>query len=326
MTPSFLDPSAPTLLITGGTGFLGRSLARSLKSRFRVVLTGRNNEQNRLAELETGCPVIPMDVCRIESVRDGFVEARPTVVIHAAASKFVDLAERNPHECIDVNVAGSQNVGRVAMELGVSTVIGVSTDKAAPPVRNTYGMTKALMERLFCSLDGKTQTRFACVRFGNIAWSTGSVFPIWRTMLSQDGFIGTTGPEMRRFFFRVEEAVTLVTTALDHIDEVHGQVLSRVMKASLVRDILEVWVAARGGSWKVIEGRPGDRPDEDLIGELELPYTRVARYGDVDHFVIAFNTKSAAPPKTALSSANAERLSKEELLALIRYPEEVVAQ
>ncbi len=316
-------PTTQTVLITGGTGFLGRSLARALKGRFRVILTGRNNEQNRLAEIETGCTVIPMDVCRIESVRDGFVESRPTHVIHAAASKFVDLAERNPHECIDVNVAGSQNVGRVAMELGgVASVIGVSTDKAAPPVRNTYGMTKALMERLFCSLDGKTATKFACVRFGNIAWSTGSVFPIWRAMMEKDGFIGTTGPEMRRFLFPVTEAAQLVITALDHIDELHGQVLSRVMKASLVRDILEVWVGSRGGTWKVIEGRPGDRPDEDLIGELELPYTRVAQFGGVDHFVIAFNTKSAAPPATALSSANAERLTPDELLTLIRYPED----
>jgi FlaA1/EpsC-like NDP-sugar epimerase len=94
-------------------------------------------------------------------------------------------------EAIDINVIGSQHVARVAMELGVETVIGISTDKASPPVRNTYALTKALMERMFCSLNGKTATKFVCVRFGNLAWSTGSVLPIWKRMIDQSGVIGT---------------------------------------------------------------------------------------------------------------------------------------
>src|SRR5262249_33157336 len=124
-----------------------------------------------------------------------------------AATKFVDLAEKLPLECVDVNVLGSENVARVSMEYEVQTVIGISTDKATPPVRNTYGLTKALMERVFCGLDGKTKTRFLCVRYGNVAWSTGSVLPIWKKMHEETGVIGTTGPDMRRFFFTVDEAV-----------------------------------------------------------------------------------------------------------------------
>src|SRR5437773_10354304 len=129
-----------TILVTGGTGFLGKRLGMALRDKSNVVLTGRNNKQNMLAQSFAGCQVLPMDVSNIESVRDVFTEVKPDVVIHAAATKFVDLAERQPMECVDVNVVGSQNVARVAVEKGVQKVVGISTDKASPPVRNTYGL------------------------------------------------------------------------------------------------------------------------------------------------------------------------------------------
>jgi FlaA1/EpsC-like NDP-sugar epimerase len=175
-------PPGSTLLVTGGSGFVGRRLGATLGADLRVVLAARNHMQLDAAGRQTGCEIVPLDVSNIESVRDVLAEVRPDAVVHAAATKFVDIAENQPMEAVDVNVGGSQNVARACVERGVGTVIGVSTDKAAPPVRNTYGLTKALMERMFCTLDGKTDTRFACVRCGNVAWSTGSVLPIWKRM------------------------------------------------------------------------------------------------------------------------------------------------
>jgi UDP-N-acetylglucosamine 4,6-dehydratase len=311
-----------TVLITGGTGFLGKRLALAMKDEYRVVLTGRNNKQNQAAARFTGCDVLPMDVARIEAVRDTFEETRPAIVIHAAATKFVDLAERQPMECVDVNVIGSQNVARVALERNVETVVGISTDKASPPVRNTYGLSKALMERMFCSLNARNdaKTRFLCVRYGNVAWSTGSVLPIWKRMHEETGVIGTTGPDMRRFFFTVDEAVKLVMTGLVHANDLQGKVLSRRMKAALIRDILEVWVRARGGRWETIAGRPGERNDEYLIGDLELPYTRETAYDGVTHYVIAFNEKSPEPLPFGLSSGNTARLTDDEILRIIDSP------
>src|SRR3989442_1763892 len=106
----------PRLLVTGGTGFLGRRLGAAMRDQYDVLLAGRNNKQNLLASERTGCRVLPMDVSNIESVRDVFVEFKPEIVVHAAATKFVDLAERLPMECVDINVVGSQNVARVAVE------------------------------------------------------------------------------------------------------------------------------------------------------------------------------------------------------------------
>ncbi len=309
-----------TILVTGGTGFLGKRLGMALKDKHNVVLTGRNNKQNMLAQGMTDCRVLPMDVTNIESVRDVFTEVAPDIVIHAAATKFVDLAERQPMECVDVNVLGSQNVARVAVEKKIDSVIGISTDKASPPVRNTYGLSKALMERVFCSMNGKTETKFTCVRYGNVAWSTGSVLPIWKKMHEDTGVIGTTGPEMRRFFFTVDEAVKLVTTAMNNIEDLQGKVLARRMKAAQVRDILELWVNTKGGKWEKIEGRPGERIDEFLIGDLELPHTSDKTFDDVQHYIISFNQTAAEPVEVGLSSANAERLTKAEILDIINHP------
>jgi UDP-N-acetylglucosamine 4,6-dehydratase len=309
-----------TVLITGGTGFLGKRLALKLKDKYRVVLTGRNNKQNMTAKQFTGCEIAPMDIANIESVRDAFREFKPNIVIHAAATKFVDLAEKFPMECVDVNVTGSQNIARVAVETDTDIVIGISTDKAAPPVRNTYGLSKALMERIFCSMNGKSKTKFACVRYGNVAWSTGSVLTIWKKMHEEKGVIGTTGPEMRRFFFTVDDAVNLVLAALKNIDDVQGKVLSRKMKAAQVEDILRVWTKHKGGRYEKIEGRPGERDDEFLIGDLELPYTEEVEYNGIIHYIISFNDKVKKPISFGLSSANTDKLTDAEILDIINNP------
>jgi UDP-N-acetylglucosamine 4,6-dehydratase len=312
------------ILITGGTGFLGQHLGRRLREAGQeVVLTGRNNKRNSLAAKNTGCMVIAMDVCRIESVRDTVVEVQPEVVIHGAATKFVDVSEKYPMEAIDVNVVGSQNVARVAIDKGVRLVIGISTDKASPPVRNTYGLTKALMERLFCAMNGKSHTKFLCVRYGNVAWSTGSVLPIWQSMLKETGVIGTTGPEMLRFFFTIDEAVELIITALEHAEELQGKVLSRYMKAAQIEDILKIWTAQEGARYKKIAGRPGERCVEFLFGEQELPYTRAQQYNGVIHYIISFNQRVEDPVSEVLSSANAKRLTGDEIRALINNPPEI---
>jgi UDP-N-acetylglucosamine 4,6-dehydratase len=297
-----------SILITGGTGFLGKRLGRLLRDcEHHVVLGGRNNKQNLIAGQLTGLEVIPLDVTRMDSVRDAINYTKPDLIIHAAATKFVDLAEKYPLEAIDVNVLGSQNVARAAIDKGVPAVIGISTDKASPPIRNTYGLTKALMERAFAALDAQNGTRFVTVRYGNVAWSTASVLCVWRKMLREGGLIETTGPEMYRFFFTIEEAVDLVITAMQNIPELGGLTLSRPMKAAKMRRILEIWTRLAGGSYRVIAARPGDRTEEFLIGAAELNRCR---------------TTDGSLPEP-VSSRNAPQLTDEEIIALIQsVPEE----
>ena len=305
------------ILITGGSGFLGRHLAVRLSTNNKVLLGARNNANNMMAELKTGCTVVPMDITNEKSIRDVLNEFRPDTIIHAAATKYVDISEKNPFECIDVNVIGSENIARQAIECGIENVIGVSTDKAAPPVGNIYGHSKAIMERLYSALSGRTKTKFICVRFGNIAWSTGSVFPIWERMSSVDKKIGTTGPHMRRFFFTVDDAADLVITAMNHIEQYHGGILSLKMKSAQIEDILKVWSKKFSIKYEKITERPGDKLDEVLIGKIELPHVKQIDLEGRKFYYINFYNKYQNDLADEVSSANAERLNEEEMLRLI---------
>lgn len=250
------------------------------------------------------------------------LQIKPDLIVHAAATKSVGLSEREPMECVDVNVLGSQNVARVAIQAGVDRVLAVSTDKAAPPVTTTYGISKALMERMFCTLDNEVATRFALVRFGNIAWSTGSVFPLWREMQKRDGIVRTTGPHMRRFLFSVHDAVDLVETALDNFGLVAGRVLTCDMGAAQMSDILEVWTREYGGAWEKAEARHGDVVDQFLFGEEEIEFTREISIDDKKFYLIDFRDKKFGNVSHVISSENSRRLSDDEISTLICDPDQ----
>ena len=307
------------ILITGGTGYLGRNLALFYRKKYKVFLGARNNKQNFLIKKITNCEVIPLDVSNISSVNDSLNYVKPDIVIHAAATKFVDLSEKFPFECIDTNIVGSTNIARACLNKKVPTVIGVSTDKASPPIKNIYGLSKSCMERLFCSSEPYGKTKFVCVRYGNVTWSTGSVLPIWKQMLKKDGLILTTGPNMRRFFFSVDQAVSLVDQALKLKDKLNGKILSAEMKSAKMIDILKTWIKKFGGKYKVINTRKGDRLDEYLIGEDELKHTQELIIKNRKYYVIDFNKIAKKPLKKIVSSANAKRLSQSEIEKIIKF-------
>jgi FlaA1/EpsC-like NDP-sugar epimerase len=173
------------------------------------------------------------------------------------------------------------------------------------------------MEKMFCLMDGKTDTKFSCVRYGNVAWSTGSVLPVWKDMWEKNKLITTTGPEMRRFFFTVNEAVDLVIAAIDLEDHIHGKILSREMKSAQIGDILRVWVSKWGGKYESGVPRPGDRLDEYLINESEIPFCEEILINNIKHYIISPNEKSTNPIKTTVHSGNVARLTDEEIIKLL---------
>lgn len=306
------------ILITGGSGFLGRNLALELKKlNYEIILASRNNKNNMMAKNLTSCESYPLDVSNIESVRDCISYFKPNIVIHAAATKFVDLSEKYPMETIDVNIVGSQNIARVSIENNVEFVLGISTDKACPPVRNIYGLSKATMEKMFCLMDDKSNTNFSCVRYGNVAWSTGSVLPIWKKMFDETGVIKSTGPEMRRFFFSIKDAVKLVVTAINNQEIISGKILSMEMKSAKMIDVIRVWNENFGGKWEKIEGRDGERNDEYLVGELELNHSEEIIIEGTKHFLISPNQVSKKPLDKVIHSGNSEKLTDDEILNLL---------
>ncbi len=305
------------LLITGGSGYLGINLALRLKKKYNVFIGSRNQKRNYDASFQTKCEAIPLDVTNIESVRDAVIYCKPEIIIHAAATKFVDISEKFPFECSDVNILGSSNLARVAIERNIKTVIGISTDKATQPIKNFYGFSKAAMEKLFLNANNNSKTNFLCVRYGNVAWSTGSVLPIWKSMFEKDKKIFTTGPYMRRFFFTINEAVDLVLFALEKSKNFSGKILCASMKSCKLIEIIKVWNQKFGGSYKIIKSRKGDRLDEYLIGNNELEFTTKILRRKKIYYLIDFEKKTKKPLKKIVSSENAEKLNKKEISKLL---------
>jgi len=307
------------LLITGGSGYLGINLALNLKKKYKIYIGSRNQKRNYDATKHTGCESIPLDVTNINSIRDAVIYCKPDIIIHAAATKFVDISEKFPFECSDVNILGSVNLARVAIERDVKTVIGISTDKATQPLKNFYGFSKAAMEKLFLNANSNSKTNFLCVRYGNVAWSTGSVLPIWKDMFEKNKKILTTGPYMRRFFFSVTDAVNLVLYALENSNKYKGKIVCADMKACKLIDIIKVWTQKHGGTYKIIKGRKGDRQDEYLIGLNELNYTSKIIKNKKTYYIIDFDKKSKNPIKKIISSENATKLNINEISKIIEF-------
>ena len=175
------------------------------------------------------------------------------------------------------------------------------------------------MEKLFLSADNNSKTNFLCVRYGNVAWSTGSVFPIWKKMFLKNKKIFTTGPYMRRFFFTIDDAVRLVNFALDNSKKFKGKIVCAEMRSALMIDVLKVWINKFGGNYKIIGGRKGDRIDEYLIGENELQYTSKIMNKNKNYFIVDFNKKDKNFIKKIISSENSKKLNDTEIFDLLKF-------
>ncbi len=309
-----------TILIIGGTGFLGKNLALRLKSNYRIVLAGRNHHRLLLAQKQTGCKTIPIDITNIETIREAYSINKPDIVIHAAAIKFIDLAEEFPNNCIDINILGTQNVMRASIEHKISYVIGISTDKATTPTKSMYGISKLIMEKLFCSANLKTITKFACVRLGNVSWSTGSVFHIWSEMLNNGNIIRSTGINMTRFICTIEMATSYVETVLKNENKCNGKVIVPIMKSIEIKKLLALFINIHGGQYIQIAPRLGERQHEYLVSEIEIPYSTYVNFNNDKYILIDNSSLSKKPISKYLSSKNADKYKIEQLKNIISKP------
>ena len=306
------------ILITGGSGFLGKNLSKRLLENYKVFCTSRNQKQLQYLKNYLDVETLPGDITNFHSINEVISRVKPDFIIHAASTKFVGLSEKFPNECIDVNVLGSQNVLRSAINNKVEYVLGISTDKATSPIENFYGHSKAIMEKLFTLSDGEYETRFSCVRYGNVTWSTGSVFPIWEEMTNKDKHVVTTGPEMSRFFFSIDEAIKLIEDSLEHKNTLYGKILSLPMKGVKVSRILDVWCSEFGCDWSIGKVRSGDRPLEYLISDQEKIKTKKITLENQEYFLLdPKEQKEFSDLESHYSSLNAEQYTKEEIKNLI---------
>jgi len=290
------------VLVTGGTGSLGQVLVRRLLGGeagdpAKIIVFSRDEakqHQMRVTYLERQSAtdeVIYSNFDRILDFRIGDVRdihavsavlRDADVVFNAAALKQVPTCEYFPYEAVQTNIGGPENMVRAIREhrLPVETVLGVSTDKACKPV-NVMGMTKAIQERILirANLDCP-DTRFVCVRYGNVLASRGSVIPLFIEQIANGGPVTITTPEMTRFFLSLDQAVDTVLAAL--AEGAAGETYIPRVPSALMTDVAAALIGD-GDVETVFTGiRPGEKTHEILVSEEEAHRT-VARG---DYYVI----------------------------------------
>lgn len=277
------------VLITGGTGSLGKVLVkRILSGEFgtpkQVVILSRDEAKQHFMRMEylnktaTTDEVIYQNFQRALSFRIGDVRDYHSVasalkgidiVFNAAALKQVPTCEYFPYEAVQTNIGGPENVVRAIREndLPVQTVVGISTDKACKPV-NVMGMTKAIQERVFIRANLECpETRFVCVRYGNVLASRGSVIPLFHDQIRSGGPLTLTDKHMTRFLLSLDQAVDTIFAAVKGAKP--GETYIPRVPSALMVDIADALIGDRSIIKKFTGIRPGEKLHEILISEEE---------------------------------------------------------
>jgi len=278
-----------TVVITGGTGSLGKTVVRRILSGERgtpkkVIVFSRDEAKQHLMRMSylhnlfATDEVIYRNFMNILEFRIGDVRSyadirsvlsRADIVINAAALKQVPTCEYFPEQALTTNCLGAANVVRAIAEndYPVETVVGVSTDKACKPV-NVMGMTKAIQERIFTSANIlNPSTRFICVRYGNVLASRGSVIPLFHDQIRSGGPVTVTVPEMTRFLLSLDQAVDTVFEAIRSARA--GETYIPRAPSSTMLDLATALIGPREIGIEIIGIRPGEKLHEILVSEEE---------------------------------------------------------
>ncbi len=331
-TRTMLDLNGKSILITGGTGSLGKHLTKNILSKFpkvkRLVIFSRDEQKQFEMAQEYPHAKYPAiryfigDVRDFDRLKKAFTEI--DYVIHAAAMKHVPIAEYNPMECVKTNVLGAENVINACMEMGIKNVVALSTDKAAAPI-NLYGATKLCSDKLFVAannIKGKADIKFSVVRYGNVMGSNGSVIPFFMKK-KKEGILPITDPNMTRFNISLQDGVEMVLHALE--TAWGGEIFVPKIPSYKITDV----ATAIGPECKqeVIGIRPGEKVHEEMItssdsfstydlGKYYAILPQVPNF-NLNEFIKTFNAKPVPQGFQYNSGENKEWLTVEDVRKLI---------
>jgi len=288
-----MDGLEGSVLITGGTGFLGRGiLRRAERENWPAQFTVVGRDEEKMVWCQRKFPAHRYILCDVlDTDRLADLMLGHDIVIHGAALKFIPEGELNAYEVVRNNIDGARSVITAAKDSMTSDVVGISTDKAVAPA-NIYGMSKAVMERLFAE-SSTPLTRFTTCRYGNVVGSTGSVVPMMRRQIEAEQPVTITDPLMTRYWMSVGEAVstvvagvgaaagsiTIPTPTSSNMHTLAHAVQCAVDPLRHDRDGCRFDCRRSGddciGGIEIIGVRPGEKDHEQLVSMHELDRTEL---------------------------------------------------
>jgi len=321
-----------SILITGGTGSLGKELVKTILNKWpnvkRLVIYSRDEQKQYQMALEYPDTIYPAIRYFIGDVRDYERLKRAfngiDYIIHAAAMKHVHIAEYNPDECVKTNIGGAENVIRAALETSVSKVVALSTDKACAPI-NLYGATKLTSDKLFIAannIKGSKDIKFSVVRYGNVMGSNGSVIPFFLNK-KKEGVLPITDPNMTRFNISLEDGVKMVLHGLE--SAWGGELFVPKIPSYKILDVAKA--IGPNCEHKVTGIRAGEKIHEEMITASDsfstydlgkyyviLPQTTVWK---LDEYISFFKAKKVEQGFSYTSGENEEWINVDEIRNLI---------
>jgi UDP-N-acetylglucosamine 4,6-dehydratase len=264
-----------TILITGGTGSLGKALIKRLKQFNCKIIVYSRDEGKQALEFGADTSIVRVigDIRDYDKLNITLQRHKPDYIIHTAALKRIDDMEFNPDECVKTNINGSENVARAALENNIEKCILISTDKACQPI-NVYGSSKFIAERIFTNYDYNSQsTIFASVRYGNVIASRGSFIPLWIDMINNNQTLKVTSDHMTRFLFTLDNAVDVVLGAL--VNAVGGEVFVPQIDSYTLPTCIKALeqLLNKKAMVEIMGLRPGEKLHEDMLADTELDFT-----------------------------------------------------
>ncbi|MDB2492877.1 UDP-N-acetylglucosamine 4,6-dehydratase (inverting) [Flavobacteriaceae bacterium] len=323
-----------SILITGGTGSLGKALTSHILSKHpearKLIIYSRDEQKQFQMAQEFPKEKYPQIRYFIGDIRDKNRLTRAfqdvDYVIHAAAMKHVHIAEYNPSECIKTNVGGAENVVEASLQTKVQRVVALSTDKACAPI-NLYGATKLTSDKLFIAannIKGKNPIRFSVVRYGNVMGSNGSVIPFFINKKKEENKLPITDPNMTRFNISLQGGVDMVMHALEYAWG--GELFVPKIPSYKIMDVAN---AIGPDCEKPLVGiRPGEKVHEEMITPSDSFYTYdLGKYytilpathmWNLEEYLKTFNAKKAPQGFSYNSGDNDEWETVESLRNLIK--------